>query len=247
MRDAGAKNRAGGGPTPEYDICCPNCQVRGDFMQEVNKVLQNCIDFCEFPHRCQGPDGKSEIIWETLGELQSHAQFHCPKFGCDICYREEFQHMTRAQLFDHIKNECPDVLIMCQICNREYTRAEFSQHQCIKDFYLEKLRACSEEVIENLADNLILHKRQREALGICKKPQCVERHRCCGKQQVQAMILQNSEAAAVKCFSCKNVVAGFEDSYSCAYCNESYSPACLGYCKFYDLDEMEQLLLKSKE
>ena len=40
------------GQTPGFDICCTNCQARGDFLQEVNKVLKNCIDFCEFPHRC---------------------------------------------------------------------------------------------------------------------------------------------------------------------------------------------------
>jgi hypothetical protein len=61
------------GPTPEFDVCCPNCQSRGDFMQEVNKVLKNCIDFCEFPHRCYSNDGRTEIIWKTLGELQAHA------------------------------------------------------------------------------------------------------------------------------------------------------------------------------
>ena len=77
--------------TPEYDICCPNCQATGDFMQEVNKVLRNCIDFCEFPHKCfNQKTGGYEIIWKTLGELQAHAQYSCPKFGCDICYREEF-------------------------------------------------------------------------------------------------------------------------------------------------------------
>ena len=75
------------GITPDMDICCPNCQARGDFLQEVNKVLKNCIDFCEFPHRCYLNDGRGEIIWKTLGELQAHAQYSCPKFGCDICYR----------------------------------------------------------------------------------------------------------------------------------------------------------------
>jgi hypothetical protein len=55
--------------TPDYDVCCPNCQARGDFLQEVNKVLKNCIDFCEFPHRCYLNDGRGEIIWKTLGEL----------------------------------------------------------------------------------------------------------------------------------------------------------------------------------
>lgn len=78
-------------------------------MQEVNKVVKNCIDFCEFPHRCHSSNNHGEIIWKTLNELQAHAQFNCPKFGCDICYREEYQHMTRAQLYDHIRKDCPEV------------------------------------------------------------------------------------------------------------------------------------------
>ena len=73
-----------------YDSCCPNCQASGDFMGEVNKVVRNCIDFCEFPHRCRTAQGKSELIWKTLAELQAHAQYHCPKFGCDICYLDQF-------------------------------------------------------------------------------------------------------------------------------------------------------------
>ena len=86
----GGQRSGQAGVTPDFDVCCPNCQSRGDFLQPVNKVLQNCIDFCEFPHRCPSLDGKNEIIWKTLGELQAHAQFHCPKFGCDICYRDEY-------------------------------------------------------------------------------------------------------------------------------------------------------------
>ena len=57
------------------------------------------------------------------------------------------------------------------------------------------------------------------------------------------MIAQNQDTASSKCFRCKNVIAGYEDSYFCVYCNETYCPECLGYCKFYDLEEMEQLLL----
>ena len=97
-------------------MCCPNCGEQGDFLQRVNKVLQNCIDFCEFPHRCfknlkQNKNG--EIIWKTMKELQEHAMYDCPKFGCDICYHEDFQHMTRAELFQHIKRDCPEVMIQC--------------------------------------------------------------------------------------------------------------------------------------
>lgn len=69
-------------------------------MQDINKVLRNCIDFCEFPHKCWlGNKNGGQIIWKTMNELQEHALYECPKFGCDICYKEEYQHMTRAQLF----------------------------------------------------------------------------------------------------------------------------------------------------
>ena len=230
--------------TPDYDVCCPNCQARGDFLQEVNKVLKNCIDFCEFPHRCYLNDGRGEIIWKTLGELQAHAQYSCPKVGCDICYREEYQHLTRAQLYDHIKRDCPEVLIMCQVCNKEYPRAEFANHQCIKEFYVEKLTTYNYDVLNKLVDKLILHRRQQEGLGLCSKQECVDKHRNSGNKYQQSMIAQIQENTACKCYRCKNVIAGYEDAYFCIYCNEAYCPQCLGYCKWMDLEEMEQLLLK---
>lgn len=43
----------GKGSTPEFDICCPNCQQKGDFLKDVNMVVKNCMEFCEFPHRCK--------------------------------------------------------------------------------------------------------------------------------------------------------------------------------------------------
>lgn len=85
-KQAGIKGR---NITPGYDVCCPNCQERGDFLQPINKVLKNCIDFCEFPHKCW-KDGREIIIWKTMIELQKHAIDECPKFGCDICYHEDF-------------------------------------------------------------------------------------------------------------------------------------------------------------
>jgi len=77
---------------------------------------------------------------------------------------------------------------MCQCCNKEYPRADFHNHQCIKDFYLEKLKNNSYEVIENLADKLILHRRQKEGLGLCSKYQCVEKHRSNTNQYQESMI-----------------------------------------------------------
>lgn len=67
--------------------------------------------------------------------------------------------MTRAQLYDHIKRDCPEVRVMCMICNKEYARGEFASHQCIKDFYIDKLKANTYDVLDNLADKLILHRR----------------------------------------------------------------------------------------
>lgn len=74
------------------------------------------------------------------------------------------------------------MMVMCQICNKEYPRGEFANHQCIKDFYIEKLNAQWFDVMENLADKLILHRRQKEGLGLCSKYQCVEQHRSTGYQ-----------------------------------------------------------------
>lgn len=76
------------------------------------------------------------------------------------------------------------------------------------------------------------------------KYQCVEQHRNSGNQYNQPMIVQNTENVAGKCFRYKTDIAPYEDSYSCIYCGEIYSAAALGYCKFYELDEMEQLLMK---
>lgn len=48
---------------------CPNCQAPGNFLHNVNKVLTNCINFCEFPHRCFKGNRNGEIIWKTMNEL----------------------------------------------------------------------------------------------------------------------------------------------------------------------------------
>lgn len=116
---------------------CPNCGTRGDFFTEVNPIVRNVVEFCEFPHRCKRGCPGTELVWKTINELQQHVQMdECPKFGCDICYMQEYQHLTRGQLREHIKRECPEVLIQCQICTKEFRRGEFAKHECLKDFYL---------------------------------------------------------------------------------------------------------------
>ena len=46
-----------------------------------------------------------------------------------------------------------------------------------------------------------------------------------------------------KCARCKTVVPAYEDSYRCMYCEETYCPSCLGYTKFFDIAELEDLIM----
>lgn len=119
-------------------MSCPNCKCKGDFLTEVNPIVRNTVDFCEFPHRC---NKYSEVQWKTVGELQSHVyNDECTKYGCDICYLPEYQAMTRGQLREHIKRYCPEVMVQCQVCSKEFSRAEFPNHKCLKDYYVQKLK-----------------------------------------------------------------------------------------------------------
>ena len=92
---------------------CPNCNASGEFLIEVNPVVRNCIDFCEFPHKCfKGPGG--EIKWMTVRELQKHSMYdECTKYRCEICNLPEHQSLTRSQYKEHIRSVCPDVMILC--------------------------------------------------------------------------------------------------------------------------------------
>lgn len=105
----------------------------------------------------------------------------CPKFGCDICYMQEFQHLTRRQLREHIKRECPEVTIECQICRKEFRRGEFRGHRCLKDFYLDKLRARHMDLVQYLAEKMMRNKRMKQQLGPCRKLECLEQFRTTGK------------------------------------------------------------------
>lgn len=67
-----------------HEIGCPSCKVKGDFLQEVNPIVRNCVDYCEFPHKC---NRNTHTVWKAVRDLQKHAQYdECLKYGCDICY-----------------------------------------------------------------------------------------------------------------------------------------------------------------
>ena len=58
------------------------------------------------------------------------------------------------------------------------------------------------------------------------------------------MIAPNTTNNALKCERCQTVVPGFEDSFNCIYCQFGYCPSCLGYTKYFDMDELEVIINK---
>lgn len=68
--------------------------------------------------------------------------------------------MTRTQLREHIKRVCPEVMVQCQVCVKEFRRGEFANHQCLKDYYMQKLKANHIDVVEFLAEKMMKFKRQ---------------------------------------------------------------------------------------
>lgn len=65
--------RQGNIPIPQINKmnkpCCPNCNAKGDIFIEVNPLVRNVVEFCEFPHRCKKGCVDSELSWKTINEL----------------------------------------------------------------------------------------------------------------------------------------------------------------------------------
>lgn len=77
--------------------------------------------------------------------------------------------MTRGDLKEHLKRNCPDVNILCQVCTKDFKRNQFSEHPCLKDFYMKKLKLHHDDVMEYLSERLTMFRRQKELLGVCRK------------------------------------------------------------------------------
>jgi hypothetical protein len=100
------------------------------------------------------------------------------------------------------------------------------------------------EVIEYLAEHLTKLRRGKMAIGLCMKEDCVMQHKSHPKYKPgSSMIQPNSGAQPCKCFRCKSVVAPFEESWICTYCSETYCSPCMGHAKFYDMAELEALIM----
>lgn len=118
-------------------------------------------------------------------------------------------------------------------------RKDFTQHECLKDLYAGKIQNRSVEIMEMLAEYLMMLRRSKEGLGLCMYTECINKFR--GSQQMkngQGMVTPNTTNQPTKCARCKTVIAGYEDSFFCIYCQESYCPFCLGYAKYFDMEEL---------
>jgi len=156
--------------------------------------------------------------------------------------------MTRQQLFLHIKRDCSEVMVQCQVCSKDFNRGQFASHECMKDYFLKKLKMHHFDVMDYIAENLMRLRRSKEGLGLCQNQKCVDRFRSSSQYKAgQGMITPNkNNQTGCKCLRCKTVVAAYEDSFRCLYCDEAYCPSCLGYTKFFDIAELEAIIMQQQ-
>ena len=64
-------------------------------------------------------------------------------------------------------------MVQCQVCNKDFKRAEFPKHECIKDYYHKRLGNAQFDILEYLAENLMMLRRNKGSLGLCMNPECV--------------------------------------------------------------------------
>ena len=125
----------------------------------------------------------------------------------------------------------------------DFNRGEFATHECLKDKYLQRLKRHHGEVVEYLAEHLMRLRRSKEQLGLCLRPECVDRYKRSSQYKAgQGMVTMSTHNQAVKCLRCKTVVQGHEESYFCIYCTDCYCPPCEGYVKYFDMAELDNMI-----
>lgn len=68
-------------------------------------------------------------------------------------------------------------MVQCQVCNKDYNRAEFSKHECLKDSFTKLLKQSGFDVFDYLAENLMMMRRSKASLGLCVNFDCVNQHK----------------------------------------------------------------------
>ena len=135
--------------------------------------------------------------------------------------------------------------IQCQICNKEFRRGDFPNHKCLKEFYMQKLKAQHIKVIEYLSRKMMMNKRQKQQLGPCQKLDCLNQFRSVGKNQQDNMMVARQNINGVQCVSCGTVSHAnqHQTAYFCMYCQDNYCNDCMAYATYFDLEELEAILM----
>ena len=114
-------------------IACLKCK-KTDRFREPTRDLQKLLDDLDVV--CKGPKGTggcslNNVSMKYSKLVKSHAStcrgllFNCP-LGCGQSLQSE------QQIEQHFKNECPNGLIQCKVCEAVLKRCETSQHSCLE-------------------------------------------------------------------------------------------------------------------
>ena len=98
--------------------------------------------------------------------------------------------------------------VQCQVCSKEFSRAEFHTHLCLKDYYRQMLKKHQVAVFEYLAERMTMFRRLEKLIGVCKKAECFGKFRQSNRDKDPGMIVARANDTPYKCFGCGAVTKG---------------------------------------
>ena len=80
-------------------------------------------------------------------------------------------------------------MVKCEVCCKEFRRADFAAHMCLKDYYMQKLKETHIDVVEFLAERMMKFKRQQKRIAVCSNVACLDKYRSTGQHKYEGMML----------------------------------------------------------
>lgn len=131
------------GDTPEEEQCCPDpdCEgtLNGDLFEVAefsSKMMLKQLQDNTIMHSCKrskiAEDGKEHhdnAKEYTVAELFDHILNVCLKKE-NICPNCQVEHETIEESWMHLKKDCDNVRLECDMCDQKMTRGEFKLHPC---------------------------------------------------------------------------------------------------------------------
>lgn len=131
------------GDTPEEEQCCPDPDCEGTLNGELfdvaefsSKMMLKQLKDNTIMHSCKRSktDADGNPIEDnakayTVAELFDHILNVCLKKE-NICPNCQVEHESIEESWMHLKKDCDNVRIECDMCDQRMTRGEFKQHPC---------------------------------------------------------------------------------------------------------------------